>query len=666
MANLSKIKRDKMIAFLEELKQQHADDTSIRAFNEIENHLRDKKYGLVWEEHSEAVDDMLEDNIPVLTADTERRLCKDKDSPWNFIIEGDNLQALYLLEKTHKGKIDCIYIDPPYNNRNKSWKYNNDFVDVTDMYLHSKWMSLMATRLSIARRLLNPQKSTLIVTIDEKEYLHLGCMLEELFPEAEIEMITSVISAKGVVRSGQFSRVEEYIYFVKINSTIKKQRMNMLDEEVKKTSQRPIEWLGLRRREPSSKRGARPNQFYPIFVNKNTGRISSIGDAISDEISRECVTIPDNCIALWPLDSKGRETLWGLTPEILRNNNEKGYVKIKWNAKKGTGTPYYLPTGTITDIESGRAITSGYDEDGSIIAFYEDEGTVPPKRVWNMKAHNAETYGTNILSEILPDRSFPYPKSLYAVFDCLSFAVGDNPNAIVLDYFAGSGTTFHALSLLNASDDGNRKCIIVTNNEHSAKEEADLLANNIHPGDDEWERTGVAQYITWPRIKNAIEGKDSNGSPLTGHYGVEIESFEKKNTKGHNGCYSKKTVEVYPQLTSISKAGGFMTNVKYFKCDWTPRKPEEYLLSNVLCLHIKEMIELQNAIEVDNIKNVLILNKKDYTDTIMNPDIYPCIEKVWVNQNIIFNAEEMKLLATKEYKYIPREFFGQELREAAE
>ena len=666
MANLSKIKRDRMIEFLEQLKAEHSDDNSIRAFNEIENHIREKKYGLVWEEHSEEVDELLAENIPVLSADSEKRLCKDDNLPWNFIIEGDNLQALYLLEKTHRGKIDCIYIDPPYNNRNKSWKYNNDFVDVNDTYLHSKWMSLMATRLSVARRLLNPEKSTLIVTIDEKEYLHLGCMLEEMFPEAEIEMVTSVISAKGVVRTGQFSRVEEYIFFVKINSAIKKLRINMLDEEVKKNSKRPIEWLGLRRREPSSKRGARPNQFYPIFVDKDTGRISSIGDAVPDEVQRESVAIPENCIALWPLDSKGRETLWGLTPEVLRANNEKGYVRIKWNSKKRSGTPYYLPSGTIKDIESGIAVVNGYEEDGAIVAYYEEEGTVPPKRVWNMKAHNAETYGTNILSEMLPDRDFPYPKSLYAVYDCLSFAVGDDPNAVVLDYFAGSGTTLHALLLLNASDGGNRKCIIVTNNEHSAKEEADLLANDIHPGDVEWEKTGVAQYITWPRIKSAIDGKSSDDTLLTGHYGVEIESYEKREQKGHNGCYSKKTVEVYPQLATISKAEGFKANVKYFKCNWTPRKPEDYLLSNILCLHIKEMIELQNAIEVDNIKHVLILNKNDYKRIILNPDIYPQIEDIWVNQNIVFNAEELKLLQAKGFKYIPRDFFGQELREAAE
>ena len=666
MANLSKIKRDNMIAFLEELKKTHSDDASIRAFNEIENHLREKKYGLVWEEHSEKVDELLVENIPILTADPTRRLCKDETLPWNFIIEGDNLQALYLLEKTHKGKVDCIYIDPPYNNRNKSWKYNNDFVDINDSYIHSKWMSLMATRLTLAKKLLNPSNSVLIVTIDEKEYLHLGCMLEELFPEAEIEMITSVISAKGVYRVGQFSRVEEYIFFVRINSAIQQQRMNMLDGEVKKSSLRSIEWIGLRRREPSSKRGARPNQFYPIFVNEKDGTIISIGDAIADDVDRHEITGPDNSIAIWPLDSKWIETLWGLTPEVLRKNLEKGYVKIKWNKKSKKGTPYYLPTGTILDIENGTATVRGYENDGSIIAYYEDEGTVPPKRVWNMKSHNAETYGTNILSELLPDRQFPYPKSLYAVYDCLNFVIGQNPNAIVLDFFAGSGTTLHALSLLNAVDNGHRKAIIVTNNEHSAKEEAQLRAEGFEEGDEYWERTGVAKYITWPRIEAAINGISSTGTPLTGDYGASVEVFEKKNAKGHNSCYEKKNVEIYPQLNAIKKGNGFNENVKYFKCDWTPRKPEDYLLSNVLCLHIREMIELQNAIEVDNVKNVLVLNRTDFKNYILNPEIYPKIDNVWVNQNIVFNSEELKLLEAKGFQYIPREFFGQELKEAAE
>ena len=144
MANIAKMKRDRMLAFLEQLKAEHSDDESIRAFNEIENHIREKKYGLIWEDHTEAVDEMLDENIPVFCEDPTRRLCKDPSLPFNFIIEGDNLQALYLLEKTHRGKIDCIYIDPPYNNRAKDWKYNNDYVELTDSFRHSKLHSVAA------------------------------------------------------------------------------------------------------------------------------------------------------------------------------------------------------------------------------------------------------------------------------------------------------------------------------------------------------------------------------------------------------------------------------------------------------------------------------------------------------------------------------------------
>lgn len=210
MANLSKTKREEMIAFLEGLKELHSDDASIQALNEIENHIRDKKYGLVWEEHSEEVDDLLKENIPILTEDPERRLCKDESFPWNFIIEGDNLQALYLLVKALRGKVDCIYIDPPYNSGAHDWKYNNNYVDTTDAYRHSKWMSMMHVRLLLAKELLNPEDSVLIVTIDEKEYLRLGCMLEEMFPEARIQMISTLTNPKGVSRGG-FRRADEYI-----------------------------------------------------------------------------------------------------------------------------------------------------------------------------------------------------------------------------------------------------------------------------------------------------------------------------------------------------------------------------------------------------------------------------------------------------------------------
>ena len=133
---------------------------------------------------------------------------------WHTLIEADNYHALQLLEYLYAGKVDCIYIDPPYNTGAKDWKYNNDYVDGSDAYRHSKWLSFMEKRLKLAKKLLNPKDSVLIVTIDEKEYLHLGCLLEELFPEARMQMVTCVISSQVSVRDNMFSRADEYIFFI--------------------------------------------------------------------------------------------------------------------------------------------------------------------------------------------------------------------------------------------------------------------------------------------------------------------------------------------------------------------------------------------------------------------------------------------------------------------
>lgn len=241
-------------------------------------------------------------------------VCNAPDSDlWHTLIEADNYHALQLLEYLYAGKVDCIYIDPPYNTGAKDWKYNNDYVDGNDAYRHSKWLSFMQRRLQLAKKLLNPEDSVLIVTIDEKEYLHLGCLLEEMFPAARMQMITTVISAKGVVRTGQLSRVEEYIFILEWGSScVCSSIYNMLDNEVKKESDRSIEWLGFRRRAPQAKRNSRPNQFYPIYVNNVDGKIASIGDVVQHGIDRNSIFVPDGCTALWPLSKDGDERLWSL------------------------------------------------------------------------------------------------------------------------------------------------------------------------------------------------------------------------------------------------------------------------------------------------------------------------------------------------------------------
>ena len=496
-----------------------------------------------------------------------------EDDFWHALIEADNYHALQLLEYLYASRVDCIYIDPPYNNRDKSWKYNNDYVDSSDSYAHSKWLSFMEKRLRIAKKLLNPKKSVLILTIDEKEYLHIGCLLEEIFPDAQIQMITSVISAKGVVRNDQFSRVEEYIFVVEYGEVIfSKLPFNMLDDDIKKEADREIEWLGFRRRAPQAKRNSRPNQFYPVYVNNETGIIEAIGDVVKQGVDRNTISVPEGCTALWPLSKDGDERLWSLIPEQARTNLEKGYLRAKnWNKKERTGTVYYLPSGTIDDIESGKARTIGKNNDGSIIAKYEAEGTTPPKRVWNMKSHNAETYGTNVLNSILGKR-FDYPKSIYAVHDTLSFFVGNNPNALIIDFFAGSGTTLHAVNLLNAEDNGNRRCVLVTNNEMSVEEEKQLIDAGHLPGDEEWESLGIANYVTWPRIVGCIKGKDIDGNVLQGNYGVDKETYELQKLKVVEGdktktinAYIKKNEPLYPKLAELKVGDGFRSNAIFLK-----------------------------------------------------------------------------------------------------
>lgn len=450
------------------------------------------------------------------------------NKPFHTVINGENFHALEALTFTHRGKIDAIYIDPPYNTGAKDWKYNNDYVEAEDLYRHSKWLAFMERRLKVAKELLNSSASCLIVSIDEKEYLRLGLLLEQTFSDADVVMITSVISAKGAVRPGRFSRVEEHIFFVFFGAaTVKWWNSNMLPtdkDDDKKSSHKelaPIEWLLLRRREPTSVRAARPNQFYPIFVSKADGRIHSIGDAITPDIDRTSIAAPEGTIALWPLKPDGTEMLWGLTPDVLRRNLEDGYVRVNnWKPKNLTGSVQYLQTGVIKRINSGEIKITGYAPDGSVQGHVAKGATLgtSPKRVWNMRSHNAETGGTNMLSALLPGRRFPFPKSLYAVEDALRFIVSDNPNATILDFFSGSGTTAQAVMRLNRQDGGRRQCVSITNNEVAAEEQSALRKAGLRPGDPEWEQWGICDHITKPRIAAAITGKTPDGAPIKGDY----------------------------------------------------------------------------------------------------------------------------------------------------
>lgn len=437
---------------------------------------------------------------------------------WHTLIEADNYHALQLLEYLYAGKVDCIYIDPPYNTGARDWKYNNDFVDGNDTYRHSKWLSMMQKRLRIAKKLLNPQDSVLIVTIDEKEYLHLGCLLEEMFPEARMQMISSVINPAGAGRQYEFSRTDEYIFFIQIG-------ISTVLPESRDIKNIPVVWDSLRRSSLANARGKRgkgacgPNQFYPIYVNNSTGQIEKIGEPVYEGKDRFTALQLDGCTAVFPVRPDGTEMNWGIKPEEARKRLEKGYLRAG-KFTKNAPQQYvisYVTGGNIKDIEAGIAVLDGYDKDGSVIAYYPSGRDKMPTTNWNRSTHDAQRFGTNVLKPLIGNR-FPYPKSVYAVFDCMKFFVINKPSALIVDFFAGSGTTLHAVNLLNAEDGGQRRCIMVTNNEVSDNEAKTLTKRGYLPGDQEWEELGIARYVTWPRTICSIKGKDIHGEPLKGNY----------------------------------------------------------------------------------------------------------------------------------------------------
>jgi adenine-specific DNA-methyltransferase len=440
-------------------------------------------------------------------------ICNAPDSDlWHTLIEADNYHALQLLEYLYAGKVDCIYIDPPYNTGAKDWKYNNDYVDGNDQYRHSKWLSMMQKRLKIAKELLNPKDSVLIVTIDEKEYLHLGCLLEEMFPEARMQMVSSVIKPGGSQRAGEFARCDEYLYFLRFGiASVVPDKIS--DDPV------PVMWRHLHRNGATGHRKARPNLFYPIYVEINTGKVIEFGDSLPLEQDRNTVKSIEGCVPVFPIVDNGDEMTWGLSQNTAQSAYNKGCLRIK-DYKPSKLQPFtvsYLSNGVIDDIENGRAIVDGYDSDGAVIAHYNNGVFKMPTTQWNNPSHDANTKGTKMINSMLGER-FSYPKSVYAVQDCIRYFVANKPNSLIVDFFAGSGTTLHAVNLLNAEDGGHRRCIMVTNNEVSDAEAKEMTAKGLKPGDAEWEKLGIARYVTWPRTVCSIKGENIKGEPLKGNY----------------------------------------------------------------------------------------------------------------------------------------------------
>lgn len=447
------------------------------------------------------------------------------EKPFHVVINAENFHALQTLLFTHRGKVDAIYIDPPYNTGARDWKYNNDYVESDDLYRHSKWLAMMERRLLVAKELLNPDDSVLIVTIDEKEYLRLGLLLEQTFPEADIQMVTSVMNRAGSQRAGRFSRVEEYIFYVMLgDSLISPWTSTMLDDAAEASSARamPTVWFtAVRRGTPSALRGARPNLFYPVYLNAATGQFLGVGDPIGKNVDRLSVSAPEGAIAMWPVHSDGTEQTWRFAAERMREYFAAGTARLgKRDSVTGERALTYLQPGTLENIENGTFVVTGRTEEGALELALADGAakSVAPRTVWSQTSHFARDHGSTLLKTILGEKRFDFPKALFAVEDTLRFVLSTKRDATVVDFFSGSGTTAHAVFRLNKQDGGRRVSISVTNNEVSADEQVGLRQRNLRPGDDDWEKQGICEYVTKPRIRAAIEGRTPDGKPIVGEY----------------------------------------------------------------------------------------------------------------------------------------------------
>ena len=480
-----------------------------------------------------------------------------EEKPWHVLINADNFHALQLLLYCYEKQVDVIYIDPPYNSGARDWKYNNDYVDKTDTFRHSKWLSMMKKRLVLAKRLLSPNGS-LVVTIDENELNHLGVLLEEIFPDRLRHMVTIVINPKGAGKKN-FGRTEEHALFVIPNSSEPPITANFIldlnrigissemaeeedDEDVEEgdddqSDQKagdfdiedlpfPIEELSQwelrharRRGNESSYRHQRKNQFYPIYINEKKGTVEEIGESIPLEEQPD-YTPRNGLIPIWPIDKEGNERCWRFIPSSMRCIMEEERLVV--GRKDST-------TGTYT------------------LNIWEPKTKYKKvKTVWWSSRHDAGSHGTSLLHKILGRRAaFPFPKSLYAVRDTLLTAIARNPNALVLDFFAGSGTTLHATALINAQLGGNRRCILVSNNEPGEKDAKRLIRQGILPGDEKFEAAGICESVTWPRCKYVLNGKRDNGVKLPGLY-LDIEGHPKQ----------------------LRQSDGFRENMEYFRLEF--------------------------------------------------------------------------------------------------
>lgn len=544
--NLSKIKRDKMLETISKIKENIEDDETLKNLSLIEYELTKKKYGLVWEEHEERVDEELKTQIPTFEEVKEKEIVSNESEKFNFLLEGDNLHSLYLLEKTHKGKIDVIYIDPPYNTGANDFIYNDKRIDLEDGYRHSKWISFMYKRLEIAKKLL-AKEGIIFISIDDNEQAQLRLMCDEIF--GEYNFVGNIVWEKRT--KCQNTKTAKYMLQSKTESIF-----------VYKNKSEKYEFC----------LNYEADREYPsIDENGNHYRLEKLGEMSA-------------------LGMRGRETMIFPIEGIMPKEGNQ------WKFGKETIERYKQRNDLVIKNKKVYFRIRPQDEEAKMKPFWslflKDIGT----------AESAKTELNNILGT--KEHGFETIKPVQLIKDLIFHVVGNKKNAIVLDFFAGSGTTGQAVLELNKEDNGNRQFILCTNNE-----------NNI------------CENITYQRIKTVITGK------------------RKDNTEYSNGINA---------------------NLKYYKTTYIPRiSTEEENIQENLLVNIKNLIQIENGISIDDKRIKVILSEDEIDKFSENTEQIKECEKLYISSDILLTAKQMKIFKDNniEVFIIPEYYFDEEIKE---
>ena len=451
----------------------------------------EEKYGLNWHGKRRARQLALTPSTGTLRPCPEDSV--DWDTTQNLMIEGDNLEVLKLLQKSYAGKVKLVYIDPPYNTGN-DLIYKNNFQDNERDYLtqtgeldseigrlvsnpntggryHSDWLSMMYPRLKLARHLLC-KDGVLICTIDENELTSLGEMLKDIFEEGNYDhvCVTIVHNPRGV-QGKNFSYTHEHAFFVFPK--------NMKVIADRKIDQQDVQWSQFRNWGTESKRHNAKNCFYPVLV--QGGTVIGFGDVCGDSERPKQTEIRGDVTYVYPIDTDGVERKW----RYARQSADS--IRHLLRARE---------RGDRYEIEIGK-----------------DSGL--HRTVWTDKRFDANKYGTRILKELVPDAPFSFPKSLWAVYDCIYAATKNDPEAIVLDFFAGSGTTAHALWEMNKSDNGRRRCILIQ------------IAEEIHDST----RFSSISELTKERLRCASKKIKEENPKFSGDLGFRVFKLDTSNIR---------------------------------------------------------------------------------------------------------------------------------------